>query len=99
MIADKAQESAIYGKERLPHATLALKLSCKLCATPAALKQLQRRCQVGGFVMMERSDLARLAPMWMQATVALRMDPEAPRLAGEGASGRPGQHAACALTE
>ncbi len=40
-------------------------------------------------------DLARLAPQWLLATLDVRANPEAARLAGDG-SGRPGQRAMCA---
>ena len=43
---------------------------------------------------METGNLMRLAPLWLQHTVSLRMDPDAARLAGEGADK---QHASCAL--
>ena len=49
------------------------------------------RAQVGGFVMIHRGDLAKLVPHWLQRTVGLRADAEAPRLAGEAASGKAGQ--------
>ncbi len=51
--------------------------------------------QVGGFVLAATGDLARLAPQWLLATLNVRANPEAARLAGDG-SGRPGQRAMCA---
>ena len=51
--------------------------------------------QVGGFVMIHRSDLAKLVPQWLQRTVGLRADAEAARLAGEAGSNRAGQRVKC----
>ncbi|KAK9837510.1 hypothetical protein WJX81_007648 [Elliptochloris bilobata] len=57
--------------------------------------RMRRADLVGGFIMVHKDDLAQLAPMWLQSTAVLRMDPEAALLAGE-TSGRAGQRAIAA---
>ena len=76
-------------QELQPGSSLLGPLCLGCAAEPNSLHDLTAhapscRGQVGGFLAKETGNLTRLAPLWLQHTVSLRMDPDASRLAAEG---------------
>lgn len=46
------------------------------CAVCCAGPRGRRGDQVGGYTLMHREDLRRVAPLWLQYTEAVRFDPD-----------------------
>lgn len=53
----------------------------------------RRGDQVGGFFLMHRDDMKRVAPLWLKYTGDVRQDPEAYHLTGDAYAKKPGQKA------